>query len=328
MLREDTENFTRKYRKFYKKKPKTLRVTLYKLVFCDILKLQLKTEKKGDFMEVQIELLDITKMSKNELDNALVVMHNQLARKQTKWSARETKLFYAALSQIKWRDENNWVCLKKADIVEKLEIDKRDISKLRTMYQEVMKKSMIKFDGSTEEEWDDGFLITRIKTTKKEIFVQFGEAYLPLLDKLTSHFTMFELDNVAHFKSKYAIILFQFLKSWYDPKGMLNHKRITLAEIKRMFEIKEKEYMVKRKGSKELVFDTYSFKKYTIDKAVSEINKDVVKSGMHIANVETIKHRGMVAGYDIAFSLINDDGSIYCNDDDDIAPGQMELLIF
>lgn len=277
-------------------------------------------------MNVNLELEDGREMTQNLLDNALVVMHNQLARKQTKWSARETKLFYTALSQIKWRDTDDWVRLKKSDIVDKIEMDKNDTAKLRKLYQEVMKKSLVQFDGSTEEIWHDGFLIVEIKTTKKDVYVKFNKAFLPLLDQLTSHFTMFALDNVAHFKSKYAIVLFQYLKSWYDPRGIINHRRITLNELKRMFETKDNEYMVKRKGVKGTVFDTYSFKKYTLDKAVSEINKDTVKSGMHIANVETIKHRGMVAGYDIAFSLVNDDGTPYCADD--VVPGQMELLIF
>lgn len=274
-------------------------------------------------MNVNIELEDGREMTQNLLDNALVVMHNQLARKQTKWTARETKLFYSALSQIKWRDTDDWVRLKKSDIVEKIEMDKNDTAKLRKLYQEVMKKSLVQFDGPTEEIWHDGFLIVEIKTTKKDVYVKFNKAFLPLLDQLTSHFTMFALDNVAHFKSKYAIVLFQYLKSWYNPQGIINHKRITLNELKRMFETKDNEYMVKRKGVKGTVFDTYSFKKYTLDKAVSEINKDVVKSGMHIANVETIKHRGMVAGYDIAFSLVNHDGTAYCADDS--APGQMSI---
>lgn len=274
-------------------------------------------------MEVSIELEDSREMTQNLLDNALVVMHNQLARKQTKWSVRETKLFYSALSQIKWRDKDDWVRLKKSDIVEKIEMDKNDTAKLRKLYQEVMKKSLVQFDGPTEEIWHDGFLIVEIKTTKKEVYVKFNKAFLPLLDQLSSHFTMFALDNVAHFKSKYAIVLFQFLKSWYDPKGIINHRRITLNELKRMFETKDNEYMVKRKGVNKTVFDTYSFKRYTLDKAVTEINKDIVKSGMHIANVETIKHRGMVAGYDIAYSLVNHDGTPYCADDS--VHGQMSI---
>ena len=54
----------------------------------------------------------------NELEQAKIVMKNQLIRKQTKWSVTEVKLFYSALSQIKKRDENCWVKLKKRDIIE------------------------------------------------------------------------------------------------------------------------------------------------------------------------------------------------------------------
>lgn len=261
-------------------------------------------------METKLEIYSERNLSKNELDNALIVMHNQLARKQTKWNARETKLFFSALSQIKWRDDENWVRLKKADIVDKLELDPRDTNKLRQMYKSVMRKSLIEFDGPTEEEWELGFLITEIKTTRNEVNVKFNKAYLPLLDKLESHFTMFHLENVVGFKSKYAIVLFQNLKSRYNPKGVINHWRYSLDELKQIFGIKEGEY-VRKTGKNKGIFDTANFKKKTLDKAVEEINKDITRSRMYIENVEVIKHRGMVAGYDIAFSLVTDKGIRY-----------------
>lgn len=266
---------------------------------------------------------EIKKMEHNELENALVVMSNTLARKQTLWSVRETKLFYSALSQIKTRDESNFVKLKKKDLIHKLKIDKRDTNKLRAMFQEVMKKSFVKFDGVTEEEWHDGFLIVEAKTTRNDVYVRFNDTFLPLLDQLENHFTMFELDNVAHFKSKYSILLFQNLKSWANPDYFVKNKKYTLAELKKMFEIKEGEY-VRKTGVNKGIFDTSNFKKKTLDKAMQEINADIIKSGMCIREIKTIKCNGMVAGYDIYFCLINEKGEVIWNDPD-VAEGQTSI---
>lgn len=264
---------------------------------------------------MELEKCNNRTLSKNELDNALVVMANTLARKQTRWNARENKLFLTALSQIKRRDSENWVRLSKADVVAKLDIDPRDTNKLREMFLSVMHKSMLKFDGPTEEEWDDGFMIIQIRTTKKDVFVRFNSTYLPLLDQLESYFTMFKLDNVTGFKSKYAIVLFQDLKSRYDNSAIINHWRYTLDELKYLFGIKEGEY-VRNTGRKTGSFDTANFKAKTLDIAVEEINKDPLRSRMHIENVETLKFRGRVVGYDIAFCLVDENGYRYNAEDD------------
>lgn len=257
------------------------------------------------------ELESNRELTKNELENALVVMSNAIARKQTKWSARETKLFFTALSQIKWRSEDNWVTMNKADVIEKLEMDPNDTSKLRNLFKNVVKKSYIEFDGPTEEEWLDGVLLTSVKSTRKQVSVQFNSTYLPLLDKLDEHFTMFQLDNVAHFKSKYAIILFQRLKSHYNPEGMINHIRWSLDELKRIFELDKDAYVVTDKKTGQTKFHIYNFEKYVLFKARDEINADSIKSGMRIESIEKLKTHGktgFVTGYDIAFSLVNKDG--------------------
>ena len=121
---------------------------------------------------------------------------------------------------------------------------------------------------------------------------------------------MFHLENVLGFKSKYAIVLFQDLKSRYNPEGVINHWQYKLDELKYLFNVQEGEY-IRKTGRNKGIFDTANFKIKTLDRAVEEINKDVVRSGMHIENVEVLKHRGRVVGYDIAFSLISKDGTRY-----------------
>ena len=271
-----------------------------------------KTEfKRGAFMEKY----DGSTVNPTMLDNALVVMANSLARKQTKWSVREVKLFLTALSQIKTRDKDNWVTLNKSDIIKKLEMDARNTNKLRGLFKDVATKSWVQFDGENEEEWHDGFLITMAKSTRNTVSVQFAKDYLPLLDQLETRFTWFYLDNIAHFNSKHAISLYQFLRSWYDKDYMITHKKVSLKDLKQLFELDENSYMVKRTDKKtgrvNIVFDVYNFEKKVLNKAIEEINADPVKSGMFVSYEKLKSHgtTGHVLGYDFAFSLIKQDGT-------------------
>lgn len=274
--------------------------------------------KDFKFEEIEMEYFDERDFSKNSLDNALVVMSNAIARKQTKWSARETKLFLSALSQIKWRNAEDWVTLSKKDIIKKLGMDTRDSNKLRNIFKEVAKKSWVEFNGINEDEWQDGFLIVGAKSTRNNVSVHFNKTYLPLLDKLESHFTKYHLDNIAHFKSKHAIILFQNLKSWYNPTTVFTHKKYSLQELKSLFELKEDAYMVKRvnkkTGKENITFDVYTFEKKVLKKAQEEINSNPVLSGMHIDEIRKLKtngEKGYVTGYEFIYSLVNEDGSRY-----------------
>lgn len=259
-----------------------------------------------------IEKFDDTVLTRSDFDNALVVMANTIARKQTKWNVREVKLFLSALSKIKNRDNENWVTLKKSDIIKKLEMDPRDTNKLRKLFQDVAEKSWVRFNGPTEDDWEDGFLITKAKSTRNTVSLQFAKEYLPLLDQLENHFTMFQLDNIAHLKSKYAIILFQNLKSWYNPEAMINHKIYSLDEIKKMFELEDDAYVVTDKKTGKVKFHVYNFEKRVINKAIEEINDNPVKSGMFIhgfVKLKTHGNSGFVTGYDFAFSLVKSDGT-------------------
>ncbi len=89
--------------------------------------------------------------------------------------------------------------MSKREIAEKLDIDPTNRTKMREMFKRVMQKSYIQIDGETEDDWDNGFLLTKIRSTKKAISVRFNDTYIPLLDQLSSHFTEFYLDYVKDF---------------------------------------------------------------------------------------------------------------------------------
>ena len=100
----------------------------------------------------------------NSLENALVVVSNLIARASTKWTLEETKMFLCAVSQVKKRDEDNWVTLSKKDLAEKLRIDSTNKSKMREMFRKMVLKSFVDFDGSSKDEWMSGVLLIGMKS--------------------------------------------------------------------------------------------------------------------------------------------------------------------
>ncbi len=269
---------------------------------------------------MEATIFDERNLSKDPMSHALIVMHNIIARKQTYWNAFETKLFLTILSQVKTRTSDNWIVLKKADICDILGIDQTNSSKLRKQAESMVKKSYVQFDGPNEDEWEDGVLMAGFKSTRKDIHVKMNDQFLPLLDELNAHFTQFYLDNVSHFKSKYSILLYQNLKSWFNRNAMVCHKKYSLEELKIMFEIGPDDYRYKRGDSN--IFRVDNFKRKSIDVAVKEINADTNKSGMQIGEVTTIYHRNMVAGYDFEYTLIDKQGRVWQPDEQFKKPDQ------
>lgn len=258
----------------------------------------------------KIEKNEIKTMTDNTLDNALVVISNLIARATTKWSLEETKLFLCSVTKVRLRDSENWVTLSKKDVVEKLSIDPTNRSKLRDMFKKMMQKSYVQFDGSIEDEWEDGFLLISVRSTKKEISVKFNEVYLPLLDRLSSHFTEFYLDYVKDFTRMSSYNLYVFLCSWHDPDYLIQNKKIKKSELHKVFNLKESDYW-RNYGTENAKFHWADFEKYVLNPAIEEIN-NLAKEGkcdMYIESCDKVKKSTKnVLGYDIRYSFIGKDG--------------------
>jgi len=258
----------------------------------------------------KIEKNEIKTMTDNTLDNALVVISNLIARATTKWSLEETKLFLCSVTKVRLRDSENWVTLSKKDVVEKLSIDPTNRSKLRDMFKKMMQKSYVQFDGPSEDEWEDGFLLISVRSTKKEISVKFNEVYLPLLDRLSSHFTEFYLDYVKDFTRMSSYNLYVFLCSWHDPDYLIQNKKIKKSELHKVFNLKESDYW-RNYGTENAKFHWADFEKYVLNPAIEEIN-NLAKEGkcdMYIESCDKVKKSTKnVLGYDIRYSFIGKDG--------------------
>lgn len=246
----------------------------------------------------------------NVLDNALVVVSNLIARATTKWSVEETKLFMCFLSQIKTRDEDGWVRLSKQDVIQYLEYATENGSSwLRQKIKSVMKKSFIQIDGETEEEWDDGFLITRVRSDRYNLYVKFEKSYLPLLDGLANHFTEFYLDYVKEFKYLSSFKLYVYLLSCSNPDYSYKNWKIRKKDIPKVFGLKDSDYW-RNYGKENARFHWSDFEKNILKPAISEIN-DLNAKGkcdMQIIEWKKMKKGRFVLGYDIMFCFTEKDG--------------------
>lgn len=236
----------------------------------------------------------------------VVHMRNALARKQTRWNVTENKLFVCALSQINEITSEGWVKLNKNDVVNTLRLGSGHTgAELRAQCESMAGKSWIRFGN--DENWDDGFLINRIKSDKKEIYVKFDKAYIDYLKEVGKQWTTFQIGDISLFKSKYSIVLFQYLRSWYNPQYGINSQAVSLIKMKEIFNIQADQY-VRKSGPNKGKFDTSNFKKRTIDKAISEIN-NIAECHMFIDCANVIRQHGCVWGYEFKFSLLDDSGA-------------------
>lgn len=258
----------------------------------------------NEFELIDIEKNDKHELSDNMLNDALIVISNLIARATTKWTLEETKLFLCSVSRIQTRDAQNWVCLSKKDVLEKLGITPTNGSWVRENFKKMMQKSYVELGDN--EEWDDGFLITRVRSDRKNIYVRFEETYIPLLDQLSSHFTDFYLDYVKDLTHLSSYKLYVYLCSWQDNQYAIQNKKIAKKDLAKVFNLKEGEYW-RNYGKENAKFHYADFEKYCLNPAVKEIN-ELKSCDMHILSCDKVKKGKYVLGYDIRYCFVGTDG--------------------
>lgn len=258
----------------------------------------------NEFELIDIERHDKHELSDNMFNDALIVISNLIARATTKWTLEETKLFLCSVSKIQTRDSENWVCLAKKDILEILNITPTNGSWIRENFKKMMQKSYVELGNN--EEWDDGFLITRVRSDKKHIYVRFEEIYIPLLDQLSEHFTDFYLDYVKDFDSKHSYNLYVFLCSWQDNQYAIQNKKIGKKDLPKVFNLKPSDYW-RNFGKENAKFDWKMFETKVLNPAIKEIN-ELKSCDMHILSCDKVKKGKYVLGYDIRYCFVGEDG--------------------
>ena len=253
---------------------------------------------------MEIERKDKYELSNNMFNDALVVISNLIARATTKWTLEETKMFLCSVSQVKRRDKDNWVAMSKREILEKLDINPDNGTCLRQTFKKMMQKSYIQLGD--DEKWDDGFLFTRVRSDKKNIYIRFEETYLPLLDQLSSHFTDFYLDYVKDFTRLSSYNLYVYLCSWQDSNYQVQNKKIAKRDLAKVFNLKEGEYW-RNYGKENAKFDFPYFERRVLNPAIEEIN-NLKTCDMHILSCDKVKKGKFVLGYDIHYTFVDEEG--------------------
>ena len=199
-----------------------------------------------------------------DLHDQIIAMDNTLAKKSTKFTVDEQRLFYIVLASIKPTQKNNEIEISKKAIIDMLGLKSRDVySRIRPMFKKLALNSWIEFGD--DEVWEDGFLFPSIRTTKKNVYVEVAKKYIPLLIELAPGFTRLLSDDAISFKSKFSMLIYQQLMR-LNNKGNFG-VGFTTKELKDLFGMSKDDYM--SNGS----FDRYNFEKNTINLAVQEINK-------------------------------------------------------
>ena len=237
-------------------------------------------------------------------EHNMAVMHNFIARAVTRWSLEESKLFICALAQIGSHDENGWIKLSKKDLNRVLEYKKRSSKWLRRITKNIALNSWLHFE--TETGWDDGFIVNRTRSDRWNVYIRFEKDYLPLLEKLTSHFTTVYVESIARLNHKSSYSLYLYLKSWADHTGRISHRYIYKRDIHSIFNLDAAAYIKKVGGGKEK-FDWYNFEKYCLIPAVEDINKN--ERGeieiFEIKKIKSSKNSRYVDGYYFTFRINN-----------------------
>ena len=231
----------------------------------------------------------------------IITMDNILVTKSTKMEAEYQRLFYVTLASINPNQTTEEVVINKAQLFDLLNLKSENKHyRLRKMFVKLMKRSMISFEVD-EENWEDGFLITKIKSDRKNIHVFFEKDYMPLLTHLSDNYTRLLNDDVIEFKSKFSMMLYQFLMRYNDNVKNLYPITLTTKEMKKLFGLNDDDYC--RKNGK---FDRVSFEKYTLDVAVKEINEKA-RCISDLVYVKRYKHR-LVSYYEFTYKTKDPQG--------------------
>lgn len=267
------------------------------------------------YMNDDFQLISKPDPLQNSLYNRMVAVGKALMRASKDMSMTEYKVLMMALTKMNWAkgDQTNVVELDKIEVCEvlRLNYDGSDRSReLRKIFQALVKHSFVEMDGEDKEEWDDGFLLTRMRSTRGSILLYFGEQFMPLLTDLMKDkdFVTIWANDIYKFNSVYSYLLFEELRLHSDT-SKTNWRTYSTKQLKELFGIPKDgkgSYMHYSKKDGKEVFDRSNFEKYVLDMAIEEINKGQMVKILPIPDsaeakkgkcYEKVKRNGYVAGY-------------------------------
>ena len=205
---------------------------------------------------------------KKENQRYFVVKANDLIRKaRYDLTTQQQKIVLFAISKIKPTDiPNTWYEINIEELCEAcgLEIDggyyykaiKDDLQKLTT-------RLWVKMPDNREATvaWISD---AEIIPLSGKVYIKFHEKMAPYLFELKERYTMYHLEDVLVFKSRYSIRLYEFLRSFITnkelEKGIENNYMTTVEELHELLAVEKYPRWA-------------DFDRYVIKKAIEEINE-------------------------------------------------------
>nr|DAI60470.1 MAG TPA: DNA REPLICATION protein [Caudoviricetes sp.] len=235
----------------------------------------------------------------NTLKNQVIAMSNILAKKSTRFSVTQQKLFYASLASLKYGvNERNEVRINKQELFNLLgmESDNNRWSRLRKELRQLAENSYIEY--GEDKEFKDGFLIYSFDSNRDRsyIFIRFNDDYLPLIKGLSNNFVRFLDDDLVTLKSKYSMMLYQNLMKDKWKMSNIDFMGIdySTTQLKNMFGLSKESYM-----NRDGFFNRADFERNTLNKAIKELNEKC--KCINNLKYEKIKKNGRVQYYKFSF---------------------------
>lgn len=193
-----------------------------------------------------------------EKQNLVVKSNVMIQKTRYNLSLQEQKVILYCISKIKPQDEKfNTVLidLRKLCNFCKIELNGKNYKNFKDSIQELRNKSFWVRNGNQEIlcSWVEK---VKINTEDLTAEIRLDDTLMPYLLKLKENFTAYELQNILLMKSKYAVSLYEILKSYSN----LGCYEVFVKDLKDILQTAEyKEYN--------------NFKVKVLDKAIEEINK-------------------------------------------------------
>ena len=207
---------------------------------------------------------------RNTLENQVIAMSNTLAKKSTRFTVTQQKLFYVSIASLKnGLNENNEVEINKRELLNFLGMgsDTACYTRIKKEFKQLADNSYIEFD--TEDGFSCGSLIYNVRLSRNTFYIRFNDYYLPLINELKDKFVRFLNDDLIGLKSKYSMMLYQNLMKDKWKMSNIDFMGIDYStkQLKDMFGLPKEAYMA-TSGN----FNRTLFEKKTINKAIEELN--------------------------------------------------------
>lgn len=267
----------------------------------------------------------------NNFDRHIYGMSRNFARAELwdsgirKWSALQEKIFVEAISQINWKGggNNNVIEIDNDNFMGELNWNFNPSSvrqmgyTIRKELEFMIKNDTIVVQDAYSKQFYEGHIFVEFEWNSQTTTITLNPSLMPHFEKLyylakktQVPFLTFFKPEVMAFKCKYSYPFLMELKSCCKVGGAINHHSLTTRQLKDLFNLDVGAYM---KDYDEITgtygkFDRSNFEKYTIDKAIEEINETCMVSVLQQEDgkfYKKTKKRGKVTGYEFQYIVFD-----------------------